>query len=175
MAPRRKANADDDSATAAAAASATDDKAVKRPRKAVVPLHTLPACRYGSDCHMHDLVHKRKFSHPCKYGTKCFRSNPTHMIEYIHTHVPRLSALADLPDANIAFTGEFYRASRREVESEARHLGARVQRRLGPNTDLLIVGSKAVHDRTKMDIADKLGIHCIPEGEWCDILDTGKE
>lgn len=43
-----------------------------------------PPCKYGSKCYNKDSTHLNRFSHPCKYGEKCYRREEKHFLKYNH-------------------------------------------------------------------------------------------
>lgn len=48
-------------------------------------LATNPACWYKETCPQADqAAHYASYSHPCKYGEKCYRKNPDHFERYVY-------------------------------------------------------------------------------------------
>jgi DNA ligase (NAD+) len=68
---------------------------------------------------------------------------------------------------NIIFTGTMSSKGRKEMETDAESLGANIQKSVTKKTDILIYGDKA---GSKLQKAEKLGVECLTESEYKDMI-----
>jgi DNA ligase (NAD+) len=131
---------------------------------------TLSHIEHFSTHTAHSIIHGLQNIH--KAFSELFSLDFNLQITPLMSELEARGNISSIHGKQLVFTGTMQSASRTEMESEARKLGAKIGKSISQKTDYLIVGEKA--GASKLKNAEKKSVICLSEADYQQLIASHK-